>query len=89
MKPVQGAHEVVTARYFLGRHKQDLDGRGVPAQALQQLPGFAVLLSATQVATGYAGLLQVEHLQPMYNIQDMRSSSPGTAQVAAELYRLL
>lgn len=65
MEPVQGAHEVVAARDFLGRHKQDLHGRGVPAQTLQQLPGLAVVLGATEVAAGYARLLQVEHLQPV------------------------
>ena len=65
MEPVEGPHEVVAASHLLGRHKQDLHGRGVPAQALEQLPGLAVVLSAAQVAAGYASLLQVEHLQPV------------------------
>lgn len=63
VEAVKSAHEVVAARHFLRRHKQDFHARRVPAQTLKQFSGLTVFLSATQVAASNACLLQVEHLQ--------------------------
>ncbi len=63
VEAVKSAHEVVAARHFLRRHKQDFHARGVPAQTLKQLPRLTVFLSAAQVAARNACLLQMEHLQ--------------------------
>ncbi len=60
---IKGAHEVITACHLLRRHKEYFYAWRRLLQLLHGAARLVVFLSPTQVATGDACLLQVEHLQ--------------------------